>query len=78
MLQQILDVLSNQSKTLSPKLFYDTITLLGEVCLSYSGNVSTSQDEAFRKVTKKELTDLVEKLEFLLVNANKNFMGPPD
>jgi len=51
---------------------------LGEVILTYSENVLTSQDEAFRKVSKKELTDLVEKLELLFVFANKNLMGLPD
>ena len=42
MLQQILDILSEQSKSLSPKLLFDATIQIADVCLAYSDNASTS------------------------------------
>jgi hypothetical protein len=62
-----LNALFEQRKLLQAKTLIDAVSLLGDVCLHYSESV----DDSFRKVTKKDITDLIERLEELLVYAFK-------
>lgn len=74
MLQCILDAVYEQRKGIEPKTFKESVSTLADVCLRYSECV----DDSFRKVTKKDITDLVERLELMLTAAFKTDTSDPE
>ena len=73
-----LDLLSEHKKLLAPTTLQQAIARLADAVLEYSKTPTTSQDESFRKVTKKDIIDIVEKLELILTFAHKANLTPQE